>query len=58
MSSCLGEGVILPGEGVLKFGFGSDVPPQNLKVDPYKTIFQEKVTHSFTNLLNFGRNVD
>ena len=22
--------------GVLKFGFGRDVPPRNLKVDPYK----------------------
>ena len=23
-------------QGVLKFGFGRDMPPQNLKVDPYK----------------------
>ena len=28
--------------GVLKFGFGMDVPPQNLKVDPYKYQFFKK----------------
>ena len=31
-----------PGEGVLKFGFGRDVPPLNLKVDPYKYQFLKK----------------
>ena len=29
-------------QGVLKFGFGRDVPPQNLKVDPYKYQFFKK----------------
>ena len=28
--------------GVLKFGFGRDVSPQNLKVDPYKYQFFKK----------------
>ena len=28
--------------GVLKFGFGRDVAPQNLKVDPYKYQFFKK----------------
>ena len=28
--------------GVLKFGFGRDVPPQNLKEDPYKYQFSKK----------------
>ena len=28
--------------GVLKFGFGRDVPPWNLKVDPYKYQFFKK----------------
>ena len=28
--------------GVLKFGFGRDVPPRNLKVDPYKHHFFKK----------------
>ena len=28
--------------GVLKFGFGRDVPPRNLKVDPYKYQFLKK----------------
>ena len=28
-----------PPEGVLKFGFGRDVLPQNLKEDPYKYQF-------------------
>ena len=32
---------VAPG-GVLKFGFGRDVPPQNLKVDPYKYQFFKK----------------
>ena len=31
----------MPG-GVLKFGFGRDVPPRNLKVDPYKYKFFKK----------------
>ena len=30
------------GGGVLKFGFGRDVPQQNLKVDPYKYQFFKK----------------
>ena len=37
-----GRGGKLPGGGVLKFGFGRDVPPQNLKVDPYKYQFFKK----------------
>ena len=45
----------VPVPGVLKFGFGRDVPLQNLKVDPYKYhFFQEKITHSYTNRPNFG----
>ena len=42
--------------GVLKFGFGREVPPRNLKVDPYKYQFVKKkrVTHSYTNRSNFG----
>ena len=28
--------------GVLKFGFGRDVPPRNLKIDPYKYQFFKK----------------
>ena len=28
--------------GVLNFGFGMDVPPRNLKVDPYKYQFFKK----------------
>ena len=28
--------------GVLKFGFRRDVPPRNLKVDPYKYQFFKK----------------
>ena len=28
--------------GVLKFGFGRDVSPRNLKVDPYKYQFFKK----------------
>ena len=28
--------------GVLKFGLGRDVPPRNLKVDPYKYKFSRK----------------
>ena len=43
--------------GVLKFGFGRDVPPQNLEVDPYKyQFFKKRVTHTYTNLLNLGPN--
>ena len=30
------------GPGVLKFGFGRDMPQWNLKVDPYKYEFFEK----------------
>ena len=29
-------------QGVLKFSFGRDVPPRNLKVDPYKYQFFKK----------------
>ena len=44
---------------VLKFGFGRDVPPWKMKVDPYQyQFFQEKVTHSNTNLLNLGPNFE
>ena len=33
----------LDARGVLKFGFGKDVPPQNSKVDPSKyQFFKEK----------------
>ena len=43
--------------GIPKFGFGRDVPPQNLKVDPYiHQMFQEKVTHSYTDRPNFEQN--
>ena len=31
-----------PGRGILKFGFGRDVLPRNLKVDPYKYQFFKK----------------
>ena len=31
-----------PRGGLLKFGFGRDVPPRNLKVDPYKYQFFKK----------------
>ena len=34
--------LVLKSWGVLKFGFGRDVPPQNLKVDPYKYQFFKK----------------
>ena len=30
------------GGGLLKFGFGRDVPPQNLKLGPYKYQFFKK----------------
>ena len=49
---------MLKPRGVLKFGFGRDVPLQNLKVhvDPYKyQFFKKKVTHSYTNRLKFGQ---
>ena len=37
------EGGCLPTwRGVLKFGFGRDVPPRNLKVEPYKFQFFKK----------------
>ena len=52
------HGIWSRGGGVLKFGFGRDVPLQNLKVDPYKYQFFKKVTHSYTNLLNFGPNFE
>ena len=54
--------------GILKFGFGRDVPPQNLKVDPYKYQFfgpihkpirpklrqiLSKITRFFQNFLKF-----
>ena len=46
-------------QGVLRFGFGRDVLPQNLKEDPYKyQIFQEKVTHSNTDQTNFAPNFE
>ena len=35
------DSVFHPG-GVLKFGFGRDEPPRNLKVDPYKYQFFKK----------------
>ena len=45
--------------GYSSFVFCKDVPPQNLKVDSFKIpIFKEKVTHSYTNQLNFGPNFE
>ena len=41
--SGLGLGIAcIGGPGVLKFGFGRDVPPRNLKIDPYKYKFFKK----------------
>ena len=43
--------------GVLKLGFGRDVPLRNLKVDPYKyQSLKEKPTHSYTDRPKFGPN--
>ena len=36
------ENVEITRWGVLKFGFGRDVPLRNLKVDPYKYHFFKK----------------
>ena len=45
--------------GVLKFGFGRDVPPREFESRPIQIpVFQEKVTHSYTNRLNFGSNFE
>ena len=47
------------GGGVLKFGFDRDMPPLNWKVNPYKfKVFEEKVTHSYTNQPNFGPRIE
>ena len=54
-----GMAVLPPREGwVLNFGFGRDEPLGNWKYEPYIPIFQEKVIHSYTNLLDFGPNYD
>ena len=51
---CNGHLTSQPG-GVLKFGFGREVPPRNLKVDPYKNqFFKKKVTQSYTNRPTYG----
>ena len=48
-----------PGSGgVLKFGFGRDVPLWNLKQTHTNTNFLEKVTHSYTNQTNFTPNFE
>ena len=39
---CVQGFVCVRPRGVLKFGFGRDVPPWNLKVDPYKYQFFKK----------------
>ena len=44
-------------QGILKFGFGRDVPrtTEFESIDPYKyQFFQEKLTHLYTNRPNFG----
>ena len=42
-----------PGGGVLKFGFGRDLQPLNLKVKPLQTpIFQEEMIRSYSNQPN------
>ena len=41
-----------PGD-VLKFGFGRDVPPRNLKVDPYNTNFSRKSDPFMYQLVQF-----
>ena len=41
VNDAMTRGVIRGGE-VLKFGFGREVPPQNLNVDPYKYQFFKK----------------
>ena len=46
--------------GAIKFGFGRNVPPRNLKLTrPIQIlIFQEKVTYSYTDRPNFGPNFE
>ena len=59
------SGILYPGHmmvywGVLKFGFGRDMPPQSeFESRPIQIpIFQEKLTHSYTNWTNFLPNFE
>ena len=46
-----------PPGGVLKFGFGRDVPPRNWKVEPYIYQFFQK-SDPCTNRTNFALNFE
>ena len=47
---------LAPGGGVLKFVFGRDIPPRNLKVDPYKyQYFKKKLPIHIPNGLIWGQ---